>query len=132
MFSSGAVKLLSRGKEWWSMDALIYHYETTCIPHIGSYLAFKMPIWLHIASCVAMFIIELLLPWFMFTPTRMLRHINAFGQISLQIMIMATGNYNFFNFLTIVLACSLIDDSFWNILFSIKIGIEKNNNKKFV
>lgn len=33
-------------------------------------------------------------------------------QVSLQVLIIATGNYNFFNLLTVVLCLSLVDDRF--------------------
>lgn len=58
-----------------------------------------------------MFVVELLLPWFIFVPTRWLRVVNGAGQLALQIAIMATGNYNFFNFLTSALAIALLDNS---------------------
>jgi hypothetical protein len=111
MFSSGLVKLLSRGPEWWNLTALQVHYETTCLPHIGSWLFHSLPPILHVISCAIMFWIELWAPWFTFLPTRFLRHVNAASQIALQIMIMLTGNYNYFNLLTIALAVVLIDDS---------------------
>jgi hypothetical protein len=111
MFSSGLVKLLSRGPEWWNLTALQVHYETTCLPHVGSWLFHSLPPALHVASCAIMFWIELWAPWFTFVPTRFLRHVNAASQIALQVMIMLTGNYNYFNLLTIALAVTLIDDS---------------------
>lgn len=39
------------------------------------------------------------------------------GQILLQILIILTGNYNFFNYLTAVLCFSLVDDGFWQSWF---------------
>jgi hypothetical protein len=47
-----------------------------------------------------------------FSPFRMHRLIACVIQISLQILIALTGNYNFFNLLTIVLCFGLIDDQF--------------------
>lgn len=111
MFSSGLVKLLSRGFEWWNLTALQVHYETTCLPHLGSWLFHSFPSYIHVASCAIMFWIELWAPWFTFVPTRLLRHVNAAAQIALQVMIMLTGNYNYFNLLTIALAVVFIDDS---------------------
>jgi hypothetical protein len=47
-----------------------------------------------------------------FSPFRIHRLIAFWLQISLQILIALTGNYNFFNLLTIVLCFGLIDDRF--------------------
>ena len=55
----------------------------------------------------------------MFAPTRFLRHANALLQVALQLVIMATGNYGFFNLLTMALCVPLIDDSVWSALFKV-------------
>ena len=47
-----------------------------------------------------------------FSPFRTHRLISCVLQISLQILIALTGNYNFFNLLTVVLCIGLIDDRF--------------------
>lgn len=104
MFSSGVVKLLSQGSEWWNCTALKYHYFTTCIPHWGSFLAFHLPVFTQLASCAIMFFIEIVLPFAIFVPTLLFGRLNSFAQILLQMMIMLTGNYNFFNLLTCALA----------------------------
>jgi lipase maturation factor 1 len=49
---------------------------------------------------VFVFIVELLVPFLYFAPRR-LRHLAAWLTIALQILILLTGNYTFFNFLTI-------------------------------
>ena len=46
-----------------------------------------------------------------FAPTSSLRKFTALGQILLMLMIMFSGNYNFFNFLYLVLCFSLADNS---------------------
>jgi hypothetical protein len=51
----------------------------------------------------------LLLPW----KARLARRLAAAGFIALQLVIAWTGNYGFFNLLSIVLACSLVDDDLW-------------------
>ena len=58
-----------------------------------------------------MFVVELVLPFLMFGPRR-LKQIAAFGTIVLQTLILLTGNYTFFNLLTIALCLFLLDDSF--------------------
>jgi hypothetical protein len=52
------------------------------------------------------------MPWLIFGP-RVLKYV-ACGSITLlMVLIAATGNYNFFNLLTIVLAVMLLDDKAW-------------------
>lgn len=50
-----------------------------------------------------------------------------FFQVFLQICIIATGNYNFFNFLTICLCISLLDDLFFYKRKS-KVGASRTTN----
>ncbi len=61
------------------------------------------------AGVAATFVVELLLPLLIFAP-RNLRRIAAAGFVLLEVLIMLTGNYNFFNVLTIVLCLALLDD----------------------
>ena len=51
-------------------------------------------------------------PWFIFT-TRRLRHIACAALVVLQLLIALTGNYAFFNLLTVALALTLLDDASW-------------------
>jgi hypothetical protein len=51
-------------------------------------------------------------PLLMFGP-RSLRLVACAGTVLLQLLILATGNYNFFNLLTIALALLLVDDAIW-------------------
>jgi hypothetical protein len=61
------------------------------------------------------------LPWLIFGP-RLLRHIACGGITLLMLLIGATGNYNFFNLLTIVLAVMLLDDKAWPRFLRRRIG----------
>ena len=114
MFSSGIVKILDDSQAdptWHELTALTYHYETTCLPTTLSWYAHQLPVWFHKFSCVAMFVIEIGIPFLFFFPRR-LRLLAFWVQILFQILIMATGNYNFFNLLTIALCVLLVDDAF--------------------
>ena len=51
-------------------------------------------------------------------PFRSVRHFTAGIQALFQVLILTTGNYGFFNFLTIALCVPLVDDSFWSWLWS--------------
>ena len=109
MFLSGLVKLTSGDRAWKSGTALTYHYQTQPLPVWISWYAQHFPLGFQRFSVECMFVIELVLPFFIFGPRR-LRLIAFFGIVFLQLLIMATGNYGFFNLLAIVLCLVLIDD----------------------
>ncbi|NXH13530.1 LMF2 factor, partial [Bucco capensis] len=110
MFASGVVKLTSRCPTWWGLTALTYHYETQCIPTPGAWFAHQLPVWFQKFSVVATYIIEIAIPVLFFAPIRRLRLVAFYSQVLLQVLIVLTGNYNFFNMLTIILAFSLLDE----------------------
>jgi lipase maturation factor 1 len=124
MLESGAVKLtwnlcVPPGPDggpmhncWSSLTALDFHYWTQPLPIWTSWYAAKLPEWFQKLSTVIVFVIELGLPWLIFGP-RVLRYIACGGITLLMLLIAATGNYNFFNLLTIVLALTLLDDKAW-------------------
>jgi hypothetical protein len=123
MFESGAVKLtwnqhvLGPGgspipNTWSSLTALDFHYWTQPLPIWTSWYTAKLPEWFQKVSVLFVFLVELILPWLIFGP-RLLRSV-AFGGITLlMLLIAATGNYNFFNLLTVLLALMLLDDKLW-------------------
>ncbi len=123
MFESGAVKLtwnvwqlgpngLPVANTWRSLTALNFHYWTQPLPIWTSWYAAKLPEWFQKLSVVFVLIVELGFPWLIFGPRR-LRYVAFVGITSLMCLIAATGNYNFFNLLTIVLAFTLLDDNAW-------------------
>ena len=110
MFSSGAVKLLSGDPSWRSLTALSVHYETQPIPTWTAWYAHQLPPWFQEVSCVLMFVCELAVPFFALGPRRV--RLWAFlPLVGLQGLIAATGNYAFFNLLTIALCLLLLDDA---------------------
>ena len=119
MFLSGAVKLLSGDSTWRDLTALFYHYETQPLPTVIGWYVHQLPQFLQKASVVLMFAIELLVPFLIFTP-RKLRIYGFFILTSFQIMIFVTGNYCFFNLLTIALCIMLLDDEMFRQLLKIK------------
>ncbi|NWT48458.1 LMF2 factor, partial [Chroicocephalus maculipennis] len=110
MFASGVVKLTSRCPTWWGLTALTYHYETQCIPTPAAWFAHQLPVWFQKFSVVATYVIEIAIPLLFFAPIRRLRLFAFYSQVLLQVLIILTGNYNFFNMLTIALAFSLLDE----------------------
>jgi hypothetical protein len=110
MFESGCVKLLSHDRSWHSLTALNVHYETQPLPTWIGWGIHQLPAWLHQASTIVMFAIELLVPFLIFAPRR-LRQIGCIAMVTLQVLILLTGNYCFFNLLTIALCLLLLDDA---------------------
>src|SRR5438270_8114277 len=116
---SGVVKLTSGDDSWgwvnqsfhWSaLTALDYHYWSQPLPTVSGWWADKSPEWFKhfsVAFCLA---VEIIVPFFIWAPRR--PRLVAVGLIIfLQIVIALTGNYCFFNLLTIALCLLLIDDS---------------------
>jgi hypothetical protein len=111
-FLSGITKLLSKDPTWANLTALSYHYETQPLPAWTSWFMYQLPPAVHYWSTGASLLIELGLPWLIWLPARFWRvRLTACAlMIMLQVGIGATGNYGFFNVLTIVLYLSLLDD----------------------
>jgi hypothetical protein len=119
MLMSGVVKLTSGDDSWgwvnhsfhWSaLTALDYHYWSQPLPTVFAWWADKSPEWFKhfsVAFCLA---VEIIVPFFIWAP-RHPRLIAAGLIIFLQLAIAITGNYCFFNLLTIALCLLLIDDA---------------------
>jgi hypothetical protein len=111
VFSSGVVKLTSGDPAWKNLTALTYHYETQPLPTWIGWYAHQLPAWFQSISAGILFVIELILPVFILLPGR-LKLIGSTGIIFLQVLIILTGNYCFFNLLTIALCLLVIEDRF--------------------
>jgi hypothetical protein len=109
MFSSGCVKLLSGDPTWHDLTALTYHYETQPLPTWIGWYAAQLPLWFQKLSCAVMFIVEIGVPFLIFLPRR-IRLVGCGAMMGLQVLILLTGNYTFFNFLTLALCLLLLDD----------------------
>src|SRR3984893_1173297 len=118
MVMSGVVKLTSGDDSWgwldhsfhWSaLTALDYHYWSQPLPTIFAWWADKSPEWFKHFSVAVCLVVEIIVPLLIWAPRR-LRLIAAGLFIFLQAVIALTGNYCFFNLLTIALCLLLIDD----------------------
>ena len=109
MVSSGCVKLLSGDPNWRNLTALTFHYQTQPLPPWTAWYANLLPLWFQKMSCAIMFGIEIGAPFLIFTPRR-IRFIGAGLIVFLQVLILLTGNYTFFNWLTLALCLLLLDD----------------------
>jgi lipase maturation factor 1 len=112
MFLSGAVKLASGDPSWRHFTALPVHYVTQPLPTPVAWYVYQLPAWFQRGSVGFVFLVELVVPFLIFAPRRV-RFLAARAMVALQILILLTGNYAFFNVLTISFCLFLIDDSFF-------------------
>jgi hypothetical protein len=112
MLMSGVVKLTSGDDCWWNLTALDYHYWSQPLPTVFGWWADKSPEWFKHFSVGFCLAVEIIVPFFIWAARR-LRLVAAGLLIFLQVAIAITGNYCFFNLLTIALCLLLIDDSVW-------------------
>ncbi|HYM26462.1 MAG TPA: lipase maturation factor family protein [Vicinamibacterales bacterium] len=110
MIGSGAVKLASGDPAWRGLTALAVHYETQPIPTPVAWYAHQLPLWFQKLSTLAVFVVELGVPWLMLGPRRV-RTFAAIVLVVFQGLIALTGNYAFFNLLTAFLCVLLVDDA---------------------
>jgi len=110
MFLSGAVKLLCMDETWWNLTALDFHYWTQPLPTWTAWYAHQLPAWFQKLSVLLTYAIEIALPFLIFTG-RIGRRVVAAGTLFLMLMISWTGNFGFFNLLTMVLCVPLLDDA---------------------
>ncbi len=112
MVSSGLVKLLSGDPAWRSFTALCFHYETQPLPTPLAWWAHSLPLGAQEASCAFMFLVEIAVPFLIWGPRRF--RVWAFFPLALlQILIALTGNYCFFNLLTLGLCFFTLEDAAW-------------------
>lgn len=109
MFFSGVVKIVSGDPTWDNLTALQYHYQTQPLPTPLAWYFHHLPDGFHVFCTGLTLFIELALPFLIFAP-RQLRRVAAGSFILLQVTILLTGNYNFFNLLILALCLLLFDD----------------------
>ncbi|HJV35045.1 lipase maturation factor family protein [Geomonas sp.] len=109
MISAGAVKLLSGDPIWRSLTALCYHYQTQPIPNRPAWYAHQMPLSIQKLSTLLTLLLEVGAPILALGPEPARLACLAL-MILLQLLIAGTGNYGFFNLLTIVMCLPLLDD----------------------
>ncbi len=111
MVGSGAVKLTSGDPTWRNLTAMTFHYETQPIPTPLAWYAHHLPLALQKASTAGVFLIELLAPWCVLLPWRRVRMTAFVLLVGLQVLIALTGNYAFFNLLSVALCLFLLDEN---------------------
>ena len=109
MFESGMVKLLSGDRNWENLHALRYHFMTQPLPNPVAWYVHHFQPWLLDSLTGWTLLIELVAPFLLFMPRR-IRQAGAKFLIALQVCIALTGNYAYFNLLTLALLIWAFDD----------------------
>lgn len=108
-FESGWVKLASHDPNWRNLHALRFHFLTQPLPNPFAYYAYRAPAALLDSLTAATLLIEFIASIFLFGPRRA-RRVGAALLAALQVTIILTGNYAFFNLLTLALCLWALDD----------------------
>jgi hypothetical protein len=109
IFLSGVVKLSSHDPVWRDWSALAFHYMTQPLPTPLAWYMYQLPLWFQRFSTAFTLFVEILVPFLFFAPRRW-RFCAAAAALFLQALIFLTGNYTFFNLLTMSLCLFLFDD----------------------
>jgi lipase maturation factor 1 len=104
IFFSGAIKLLSRDPSWnGGLTAVADYYWTQPLPTPLAWLMAQLPMAAHQAAALFVLAMEVAVPFLFLSPWRRPRLVAATLTIALQAAILLTGNFAFFNLLTIAL-----------------------------
>ena len=112
MLMSGAVKIQAECPTWFQLTALDYHWATQPLPtRLAWFAARYTSAAARKFGVAATLALEGPMTTTLVAPFRGCRHAGAWLQIALQVLIAATGNYCFFNLLTVALMVSCFDDA---------------------
>src|SRR5262249_50855284 len=106
---SGLAKLLLGDPTWRNLTALVAYYEAAPLPTWVGWWAHQLPVAAHQATAAATYVCELAVPLLFWAPAP-LRAAAFLALLAFQLIIIATANYAFFNYLTIALSLFLLDD----------------------
>jgi len=107
---SGVAKLASGDPTWRDLTAMVSYYETAPLPTPLAWYAHQLPLWAHRASAFSSLAAELVGSLLVFA-TRPLRLAAGVAIVAMQLSILLTANYGFFNYLSIALCLFLLDDA---------------------
>jgi hypothetical protein len=106
------------GREWRDLTALMYHHETQPMPGPLSRQAHLLPRWFHKGEVLGNHFAQLVAPWFLFAPVlglvvagpwpAIVGAVAAGVVIATQLWLIATGNFAWLNWATVVIAFSAI------------------------
>lgn len=108
-FGAGLIKL--RGDPCWrDLTCLYYHHETQPMPGPLSWFFHHLPKPLHRIEVAGNHVSQLIVPFGLFAPQPVASVAAAIIVIT-QLWLVASGNFAWLNWVTILLACSAIDDA---------------------
>lgn len=97
MFMSGIVKTQANCPTWKSLTALEYHFASQCLPTAEGWWAAQLPPFFLRLGVAATFVTQIPAPFLVLAPSSWCRRLGVLAQAPLQLLIMLTGNYNWFN-----------------------------------
>ncbi len=109
-YEAGIAKLRSGDETWRTRTACGHHYQTQPLPTPLGWYAHQLPPAIHKFSTYAALDIEIYAPFLALAPRRV-RRLGFVALTGLQLLIAATGNYGFFNALSVVLSLWYLDDA---------------------
>ncbi|MBL7715774.1 MAG: lipase maturation factor family protein [Bdellovibrionales bacterium] len=118
MLGSGLSKMGSGDLAWTSLEALKFHWETQPLPSPVAWWIYQLPLFFHQFATAMTLILETALAFLILMP----RRFRVFGfwiHGGLQVLILATGSYGYFNLLTLLLCLLLLDDTILEKMFKL-------------
>jgi hypothetical protein len=116
-FGAGMIKVRG-GSEWRDLTALTYHHETQPMPGPLSRQAHLLPRWFHKSEVLGNHFAQLVVPWLLFAPflglwipgpvPAIIGAVAGGIVIATQLWLVATGNFAWLNWATIVLGFSAV------------------------
>eukprot|EP00924_Labyrinthula_sp_SR-Ha-C_P008974 maker-scaffold_2-snap-gene-8.36-mRNA-1 protein AED:0.01 eAED:0.01 QI:60/1/0.75/1/1/1/4/0/693 len=126
LLGAGLSKIGSNSSRCWlELTCTTTHYFTQPMPTIFSWPMHFLPRWFHKTEVLLTSVEQLALPFFIFSPFRTAVYMAAVLEVSFQLVLIFTGNYAHINYITLVPALALFDDSFFR-----RWGITYTLNKK--
>lgn len=111
MIQAGTSKFKSRDPCWRDMTGLSYHYVTQPIPNRWAWYADKLPMWFQKLSTLAMFWVEIIVPFLIFNIPEVRLFVFA-NFIALLLIIWLTGNFSYLNHMIAVFSVILVSNQF--------------------
>jgi hypothetical protein len=111
MFGAGLIKL--RGDACWTeLTCLDFHYETQPVPSPLTWLLHQAPAWFHRGGVLFNHLVELVAPFLVLGPRRA-RYTGGALVAAFQLILIASGNLSFLNWLTLAVCLACFDDALW-------------------
>lgn len=103
MLMAGMVKVQAGCETWQRLTALDYHFATQCLPTPLAFYAHSLPPPMLRLGVAITLLIEVPFTALLLAPHCAARRLGVLCQAGLQLLIIATGNYGYFNALTLLL-----------------------------